>query len=98
MWFLIIIFEIVHFKQLGIRVTFNLDKPVGERVTSLSVRCAKCDGPRYFKVCPHHDANTVYTVIITDYLLNGGDGFNVFPEEAKDPKPMGTFDRFNNYR
>lgn len=70
----------------GIRAAYDLSKPAGNRVTSLYIRCANCIGPIYLKYNPERDEN--HTVIITDYLLNGGDGFNMFRDEAKDPKPI----------
>lgn len=67
----------------GIKAVYDLSKPPGHRVKSLYIRCANCPAPKYYKLCPHHNGNTNYTIIVTTYLLNGGDGFSMIPQGVK---------------
>ncbi|XP_034952446.1 protein 5NUC-like [Chelonus insularis] len=57
----------------GIQVVYNLLKPVGSRVASVLIRCAKCRVPEYEKL----EVNNTYTIIISDFLHGGGDGFDM---------------------
>lgn len=57
----------------GIRVSFDLDKPVNERIESLEVLCADCEVPRYGPV----EDNKNYGVIVSDFLKEGGDGYSM---------------------
>ncbi|XP_017868238.1 PREDICTED: protein 5NUC-like isoform X1 [Drosophila arizonae] len=66
------------FQQLsGIRVEYNYDMPEGQRVTSALVLCAQCSVPSYSKL----NETDFYNVIVTDFLLNGGDGFNLIEKQ-----------------
>lgn len=68
------------FQQLsGIRVEYNYDMAEGHRVTSALVLCARCSVPFYSKL----NETEYYNVIVTDFHLNGGDGFNMI--EKQDP-------------
>lgn len=58
----------------GVHVSYNLDKPVNERIEDLQVLCADCDVPRYQEV----DEQKSYGLIISDFLKEGGDGFTMF--------------------
>ncbi|KAJ6647255.1 Protein 5NUC, partial [Pseudolycoriella hygida] len=59
------------FLQLsGLQVVYNLTQPTGSRVTSVKVRCADCNVPRYDIL----DENRMYNVIISSFLSEGGDG------------------------
>lgn len=64
----------------GLRVHLDLNREVGQRVTSLQVRCSECVVPTYYPL--RH--NETYTVIMTEYILNGGDGFNMIKDNAED--------------
>lgn len=66
------------FQQLsGIRVEYNYDMPEGQRVTSALVLCAQCSVPSYNKL----NETESYNIIVTDFLLNGGDGFNLIEKQ-----------------
>ncbi|XP_058791716.1 protein 5NUC-like [Phymastichus coffea] len=58
----------------GLQVTYDLAKPVGSRVISARVRCSLCMVPTYHDL----DPNTNYTILMNDFLYNGGDGFQMF--------------------
>ncbi|GAB1603076.1 5'-nucleotidase-like [Argonauta hians] len=63
----------------GIRVTYDLSRPNGQRVISVSVRCSKCPIPIFKDI----DLNHVYRVMLSDYLINGGDGYSMIKENMK---------------
>lgn len=59
----------------GIRVTYDLNKAVGERVISVSIpSCSICDTPTFTEL----DENQKYGVVITSYLYEGGDEYSMF--------------------
>lgn len=68
--------EFLHFS--GLQVVYDTSKPVGSRVVSAMARCGECSVPIYEKVQPEME----YRMMITQYLLNGGDGFTVIREKA----------------
>lgn len=61
----------------GLHVVFDVSKPVGRRVRSLDILCTRCRVPRYDPV----EDEAVYTVIMPEYLVRGGDGYSVIGEE-----------------
>ncbi|XP_047032316.1 protein 5NUC-like isoform X2 [Helicoverpa zea] len=58
----------------GIKVTYNLNKPVGSRVVQAEARCWACDVPRFSKI----QEKDIYKVLMPGFLANGGDGFAMF--------------------
>lgn len=54
----------------GLKVVIDLAQPSGQRVRSIEARCGDCTVPIYKKL----DLNANYTVIMSQYLANGGDG------------------------
>lgn len=58
----------------GIRVTYDLKKKPGNRVTHVEVLCADCEIPEYTKLEPQKE----YRVILSKFLYKGGDGFTMF--------------------
>ncbi|XP_030560611.1 protein 5NUC-like isoform X1 [Drosophila novamexicana] len=68
------------FQQLsGIRVEYNYDMEEGHRVTSAQIRCAECSVPSYLNL----NESAYYKAIVPEFLLNGGDGFQLI--ESNDP-------------
>lgn len=61
----------------GFHVELDVSKPAGSRVRSLRILCTKCRVPRYEPVA---DA-AVYTVVVPEYLVSGGDGYTVIRDE-----------------
>lgn len=61
----------------GIHVEFDLSRPPGERVTSLTTLCTKCRVPRFEPV----EDESVYKIVLPSYLVTGGDGFSVIRDE-----------------
>ncbi|CAI6360022.1 unnamed protein product [Macrosiphum euphorbiae] len=56
----------------GLNVVIDLGRPSGDRVQSIYARCGNCAVPVYEKL----DLNANYTIIISNYLSEGGDGFS----------------------
>ncbi|EDW01381.1 protein 5NUC [Drosophila grimshawi] len=57
----------------GIRVEYDYDKEEGQHVVSALVRCAECNVPTY----SHLNESESYKVIVSEFLLNGGDGYKL---------------------
>lgn len=49
-----------------------MGQPSGERVQSIHARCGNCIVPVYEKL----DLNANYTIIMSRYMSDGGDGFS----------------------
>ncbi|KAG8011533.1 Snake venom 5'-nucleotidase [Nibea albiflora] len=62
----------------GIHVEYDLSKPPGRRVKSLSILCTKCRVPQYEPV----QDEMVYTVVLPSYIVAGGDGFSMLKNET----------------
>lgn len=61
----------------GIRMVINYNQPKGRRITSINVLCSHCRIPEYLPLIKDRH----YSVIVPNYLFNGGDGHKYF----KDP-------------
>jgi len=57
----------------GIRVVYDMRRPEGNRVKTLTARCSKCRVPKYE---PMED-ETVYKVALLTYTATGGDGYTM---------------------
>lgn len=62
----------------GLRITYDLAKPVGSRVVKVDVRCADCKVPVYQPL----DHFKVYGIVSHDFILSGGDGYTVLRDKA----------------
>ncbi|XP_022625844.1 5'-nucleotidase-like [Seriola dumerili] len=62
----------------GLHVEFDLSKPPGHRVKSLSILCVDCRVPDYEPV----EDEKVYKVVLPSYLMTGGDGFSMIKNET----------------
>ena len=65
----------------GIRVVYDISKPVGSRVSKLLVRCANCSIPEYSSLRD----NVTYTIVMSQYLKDGGDGYLMFKDAISEP-------------
>ncbi|XP_024150136.1 snake venom 5'-nucleotidase [Oryzias melastigma] len=61
----------------GIRVEYDLSKPVNQRVVSLSVLCTECRVPKFEPL----DPQKTYTVVMNSFMVGGGDGYSVIQDE-----------------
>lgn len=64
----------------GLRVKFNINKPVGKRVVEVLVRCQKCIIPEYEPL----SLEKKYRVVMPSFLATGGDGFTMFRDYKED--------------
>lgn len=60
----------------GFRVEYDLTKPDGSRVVSISVLCANCSVPKYEPL----DFARTYKIVAANFITNGGDGFKILKE------------------
>lgn len=66
--------EGVYLQFSGLEVVVDLSFGEGHRVASISALCTDCPVPRYEIVRLNHK----YKVLVTEHLLKGSDGFEVF--------------------
>lgn len=57
----------------GLHVTFDITKNPGMRVVSVSILCSRCIVPAYEEL----QSNRQYGVLMTSYIYEGGDGYNM---------------------
>lgn len=72
----------------GLRIKYNINKPVNQRVVEVKVLCADCDIPEYKLL----DDNKMYGIILSNFLLTGGDGYSVIKDHAKQGHIVGKLD------
>lgn len=58
----------------GLKIIFNMTRPVGERIVSMKILCNSCSIPKY----EPFDLFKNYRVIAQTFLANGADGFTWF--------------------
>uniref|UniRef100_A0A3B3DXX2 5'-nucleotidase n=1 Tax=Oryzias melastigma TaxID=30732 RepID=A0A3B3DXX2_ORYME len=63
----------------GFHIEFDPSKEPGNRLRSLKILCTHCRVPAYEPVQDSMD----YRVVMPSYLVSGGDGFSMIPEEMK---------------
>jgi 5'-nucleotidase len=63
----------------GIQVTFDLSRPVMDRVVKVAVRCAECRVPVYEPL----DLEKWYRISLVSYLVTGGDGYTVIANNLR---------------
>lgn len=64
----------------GLRVVIDLKAEVGQRITSVRVRCSECQVPEYRPL----DMTKQYRLVVMSYLADGKNGFSVISENAED--------------
>ncbi|XP_017884500.1 protein 5NUC-like [Ceratina calcarata] len=65
----------------GLQVVYDLTRPNNSRVLSVEVLCASCNIPMYSKL----EKNKSYTVLLTDFMQTGGDGYSMLKDlKARD--------------
>ncbi|KAL3883275.1 hypothetical protein ACJMK2_029558 [Sinanodonta woodiana] len=72
----------------GLQVSYDLGSPKGQRVISVDVRCLACNAPSYSPL----DDNTVYNILIPDFVINGGDGYTLIKETMIQHIPLNSLD------
>ncbi|CAD7088574.1 unnamed protein product [Hermetia illucens] len=66
-----------YLQMAGVRVVYDMTKPLGERVISVEALCAECLIPEYRNL----DDRKTYKIIISSFLLMGGDGHSIVDKE-----------------
>lgn len=69
------------FSISGIHVIYDVTKPLGNRVSKAEIRCANCSVPVYLPL----NESASYTVIMSEYLRDGGDGYLMFKNGFSEP-------------
>uniref|UniRef100_W8BUB4 apyrase n=1 Tax=Ceratitis capitata TaxID=7213 RepID=W8BUB4_CERCA len=84
----------VYMQVSGLKVKYDYNNPVGERVVEVKVRCAHCDIPRY----EDFDSTKIYRIVAPDFLAEGGDGYTMFRDHGSDwQKEMTDIDALLSY-
>jgi len=60
----------------GMRVVYNMKKPVGSRVQSVMMQCSECKIPSYEPI----NLDKQYKLIMSNYIANGGDQYEMIKE------------------
>ena len=66
----------------GLKVVYNLEHEVNNRIVSLHVLCRICEVPKYEPI----DDEEWYRVVMSRYLANGGDNFLMIADNARNSK------------
>ncbi|XP_066299913.1 5'-nucleotidase-like [Branchiostoma lanceolatum] len=80
-------FPILYFSS-GFVVTYDLSKPVGERVVRLAARCSECKVPQYQPV----EKQKRYKLLINSYIADGGDGYTMIKDNTFSRDQIGYLD------
>ncbi|OPL33664.1 hypothetical protein AM593_02862, partial [Mytilus galloprovincialis] len=72
----------------GIKVKYNLAKPVQQRVVEALAICQNCTIPAYEPI----DANVMYSLILTNFIRNGGDGYTMIRDNAVQSHTIGDLE------
>lgn len=62
----------------GLKVVYDLSKPIGHRVLEVKVRCGQCFVPKYSPI----DLRKTYRIVTTSFLIAGGDGHHVLRDRG----------------
>jgi 5'-nucleotidase len=63
----------------GIQVTYDINRPIMDRVVKVAVRCAECRVPVYEPL----DLNKWYRISLCSFLVTGGDGYTVIANNSR---------------
>ncbi|XP_059173795.1 snake venom 5'-nucleotidase-like [Physella acuta] len=72
----------------GIQVTYDLSRPVGQRVHEVLVVCTECTIPKLEPL----EVNKKYKLLTSSYIINGGDGYSMLPGKILNRIPIGDLD------
>ncbi|XP_016946628.1 protein 5NUC [Drosophila biarmipes] len=73
----------------GLRMRFNHSRPKGERITEIRALCSACQIPHYEAV----ETDKYYGVILTSFLLNGGEGYSFIDPKRPEVENLTLLDR-----
>ena len=69
----------------GIKVKYDLSKPPLQRVVEAYAICQNCSVPAYEKI----DKDQKYSLILSNFILNGGDGYSMIANYAEQSHTIG---------
>lgn len=69
----------------GVQVEFDLKQNPGHRVSSLFLRCSHCSIPKLEPLV----LTSNYTIVISDFLAEGGNNFTAFKKVVKKNELLG---------
>lgn len=78
----------------GLIVTYNVNRPVGDRVVSVEVRCTECRVPDYEPL----ELDKTYRIVSTPFVATGGDGYTAIADNLKNyqtGETLSYIQRFN---
>jgi 5'-nucleotidase len=64
-----------------------MNRPEGQRVVDLKVKCSDCEVPEFVPL----DNDKLYDLVLSNFLLNGGDGYKMIKDNAKQKHVVGEF-------
>ncbi|XP_017106391.2 protein 5NUC [Drosophila bipectinata] len=73
----------------GLRLKFNYSHPKGQRITEIKALCSSCQIPHYENVIPEN----YYGVVLTSFLLHGGEGYNFIDSRKPTVQNLSILDR-----
>ena len=71
----------------GLRVKYDLRKPVGQRVASVDAMCTRCEVPHFE---PLQDER-IYKMIVSSFVAGGGDGYAVIRDNIIQHDLLGKY-------
>merc|ERR1712071_377639 len=77
------------FQVSGLKVVYDISRPVNERVVELMARCNRCRVPIYSHVL----RNETYDIATTSFIVGGGDGNKVIKKNLLQHQILGILIR-----
>ena len=68
-------------------MTYDMEQPVGNRVTDLEILCQECLTPEFEPV----NQDNIYTIVTNHFVFVGGDGYDMLYDGVEERIPLGKF-------
>ncbi|XP_071112387.1 snake venom 5'-nucleotidase-like [Haliotis cracherodii] len=72
----------------GMKIVYDMQMPVGQRVIEVKVRCTNCSVPNYVDL----EDTEVYKILMPSFLSNGGSGYDVINDNKVRQQQIGDLD------
>lgn len=72
----------------GMRVVYDMTRAAGGRVVDVQMRCSKCRIPKFEPL----NTTEVYQILMNNFMITGGDGYSMIPEEKIRVHTIGNVD------
>lgn len=86
------------FYVLGLKLTYDLTKSPGQRITSIAVRCQECVVPKFEGLIP----TKIYKIVASSMVLREGDKYKTIIDNLKHikvgPSNFPAYRKFINTR